>query len=62
MRHLTSETAIKYMETGLIANEVKIKELEKQKAAAKINHNTINMEVVVEHIKYFLEHLQDLVS
>ena len=60
MRYLSSETAIKYMETELVENEVKIKKLEKQKAATKINHNTINMEVVMEHIKYFLEHLEEL--
>lgn len=60
MKFLSSETAIKYMENDLVTYESKIKDLEKQKEEAKMNKSTINIEVVMEHIKYFLEHLEEL--
>lgn len=60
MKFLSSETAIKYMENDLVTSESKIKDLEKQKEEAKMNKSTINIEVVMEHIKYFLEHLEEL--
>ena len=56
---LTSEIAIKYMEEDLIKVEQDIAQLldEKQKAA---NTEPMDMNVVMAYIKYFLEHMDEL--
>jgi hypothetical protein len=58
MRYLTSEVAIKYMEQDLIKFESEIGELEQAKSQKA--SNPINMELVMERVGYFLEHLEDL--
>lgn len=59
IRFLSSETAIKYMEEDLIKIEQEIKELE----AAKVLNTPkkeVNMDVVMDNVSYFLEHLEEL--
>lgn len=55
---LTSETAIRYMEEDLVAIEKEMIELKMQ--LEKKDENRINFEEVMETIKYFLEHLENL--
>lgn len=59
MKYLTSETAIKYMEEDLMKIEEQIKELvetSKQIPAEK----RVNMKNILLYVKYFMEHLDDL--
>ena len=58
IRILSSETAIRYMEEDLAKIETEMIELKEQ--LAKKDENTINLEEVMGTIKYFLEHLEDL--
>lgn len=60
IKYLSSEIAIKYLEADLVKAETEIQQLEQEKAEKKHATNTINMEVVMEHIGYFLEHLEEL--
>ncbi len=60
IKYLTSEIAIRYMEADLVKAEAEIQQLEQEKANKKSTGNNINMEVVMEHIGYFLEHLEEL--
>ncbi len=59
IKFLTSEVAIKYMEQELITTEQQLTDLlgEKQKA---VDAQPIDMKVVMVYIKYFLEHLEEL--
>lgn len=59
IRFLNSEVAIKYMEEDLVKVESQMKELEQAKEQTEIK-KPINMEVVMEKVGYFLEHLEEL--
>jgi predicted KAP-like P-loop ATPase len=58
IKFLSSEVAIKYLEEDLIEAEKEIEQLELE----KINQNKkdIDMEVIMENVAYFLEHLEEL--
>ena len=56
---LSSEMAIKYMEEDLIKTEEQIATLEFEKKS-KVQENPINIQVVMDYIKYFLNHLEYL--
>lgn len=58
IKFLTSEVAIKYMEEDLIKIEGEIKQLELEKIQQ--NKKDIDMELVMENVGYFLEHLEEL--
>jgi hypothetical protein len=59
MKYLSSETAIKYMEEDLMKIEAQIIELQtKTEDVAK--EKPINMHVIMQYVKYFMEHLDDL--
>lgn len=60
IKYLSSEVAIKYMEADLVKSEIEIEQLENEKKEKIKPLYTINIENVMEHIGYFLEHLQDL--
>ena len=55
---LSSDIAIRYMEEDLIKAEQEIKQLEEQKNQKP--EKFINMELVMDNIKYFLEHFEEL--
>ena len=59
IRYLSSEVAIKYVEEDLVKIDGEISGLltEKQKAIIK---EPTNMELVMKYIKYFLEHMEEL--
>ncbi|MCA9347480.1 recombinase family protein [Candidatus Saccharibacteria bacterium] len=56
---LTSETAIKYLEEDLVRVEEKIRKLESEKAA-KQTQKPINLTKILNRVRYFLEHLDEL--
>jgi site-specific DNA recombinase len=56
---LSSETVIKYMEEDLMKIESEIATLENEKDLKKVETPT-NIEVVMQYVKYFLEHLDYL--
>ncbi len=58
IRVLTSETAIKYMEEDLEKIEDQIAQLQEEKLKKK--QKAIDIVEVTETVKYFLEHLEDL--
>ena len=58
IRILSSETAIRYMEEDLTKIETEMLELKDQ--LTKKDENTIDLEEVTGTVKYFLEHLEDL--
>ena len=60
IKYLSSEVAIKYLEADLVKAECEVQELEEEKIRRKKTQNTINMEVVMKRIGYFLEHLEEL--
>ena len=60
IKFLSSPTTIQYMEEEVINNEAKIKELETEKINQVTSSNTINMKNIMDHISYFLEHLEEL--
>ena len=55
---LSSETAIRYMEEDLIKIEKEISQLEAKKTETV--HEDVNIEEVKATVKYFLEHLEEL--
>lgn len=59
MKLISSATAIKYMEEDLVKIEQEITNLEmkKEEEAAK---ETVNMPLVLTYVRYFVEHLKDL--
>jgi hypothetical protein len=57
--YLTSETAIKMMESKLNDIIIQLKKLEKTKAEKA--DNEFNMEIVSEIVGYYLEHLEELI-
>ena len=59
IRYLSSEVAIKYVEEDLVKIDGEISGLltEKQKAIIK---EPTNMELVMKYLKYFLEHMEEL--
>lgn len=59
IRYLSSETAIKYMESDLIQFEGQIHELEVSKSNVTIKKE-VNMEQVMATVGHFLEHLEEL--
>ena len=59
IKFLSSETAIKYMEEDLIKIEDQIATLEHEKEN-KVPDKPINIQVVMDYVKYFLEHLEYL--
>lgn len=60
IRYLTSEVAIKYLETDLVKAETDVQELEQEKLRRKSDEKSVNMGNVMEHIGYFLEHIEEL--
>lgn len=60
IKYLTSEVAIKYLEADLVKAENEVQQLELEKHNRLKRQNTLNMENVMEHIGYFLEHLEEL--
>ena len=60
IRYLTSEVAIKYLETDLVKAETDVQELEQEKLRRKSDEKSVNMGNVMEHIGYFLEHIDEL--
>ncbi len=60
IRYLTSEVAIKYLETDLVKAETDVQELEQEKLRRKSDEKSVNMSNVMEHIGYFLEHIEEL--
>ena len=60
IKYLSSEVAIKYMEADLVKSEIEIEQLENEKKEKIKPLYTINIENVMEHIGYFLEHLEEL--
>ena len=60
IKYLSSEVAIKYMEADLIKAEEEVHQLEEEKLKQAKTVNTLNMSNVMEHIGYFLEHLEEL--
>jgi site-specific DNA recombinase len=59
IRFLTSEVAIKYIEEDLVRTEQEINGLLAQKEKS-IKDEPTDMHIVMTYIKYFLEHLKDL--
>lgn len=59
IRYLTSETAIKYVEEDLIKIDKQIAGLKEEKAKT-IKKDPTDIYMVMAYIKYFLEHMQDL--
>jgi site-specific DNA recombinase len=55
---LSSDVAIKYMEEDLIKTENDIQELEEQRTQNP--ENLVDMDLVTDNIKYFLEHFEEL--
>ena len=60
IKYLSSEVAIKYMEADLVKSELEIEQLENEKKEKIKPLYTINIENVMNHIGYFLEHLEEL--
>ncbi|MCH7951923.1 recombinase family protein [Patescibacteria group bacterium] len=58
IKFLNSEIAIKYMEEDLVRTEAEMKRLEKGKQQ---QDESVDMEIVMDNIGYFLEHLEELV-
>ena len=58
IRQLSSDVAIRYMEEDLIKVEGEIQQLEEQKKQKP--EKLIDMELGMDNIKYFLEHLEEL--
>lgn len=56
---LTSETAIKYMEEDLVKTEQQIAELEAEQERKSVD-KPVDFKVVLKYVKYFLEHLEEL--
>jgi site-specific DNA recombinase len=59
IKFLNSEVAISYMEKDLVKIDQEIDKLEKS-TVGENTQKAINMEVIMEYIGYFLEHLEDL--
>lgn len=59
MRYLSSEIAIKYMEEDLVKIEAQIAVLEKEDMTESTKKQ-VNINVIVQYVKYFMEHLEDL--
>ena len=59
MKLISSPTAIKYMEEELVELEQQIKDLETRKEEQMIQ-KTIDMPTILTYIKYFVEHMKDL--
>ncbi len=59
LKVVESETAIKYMEADLVNIEQKIRELRTEKDK-KTNEEPVQMDKIVRRVKYFLEHLDEL--
>lgn len=60
IKFLSSEVAIKYLEADIVKAETEAKQLEQEKVSQKKEVLGINMENVMEHVGYFLEHLEEL--
>lgn len=59
IRFLSSEIAIKYLEEDLVKIEKEINELEAAKAL-NTPKKEVDMDVVMDNVSYFLEHLEEL--
>ena len=59
MQLVTSQTAIKYMEGDLLKVEQQIKDLEARKDEQETKGG-VDMETILTYIKYFVEHLREL--
>jgi len=59
MRYVSSEVAIKYLESDLVKTDGEITELLAQKEKTK-QEEPIDIKMIMEYIKYFLEHLEYL--
>ena len=60
IKFLSSEVAIKYLESDLVKAETEAEMLEQEKQGLKNKANEVNMENVMNYITYFLEHLEEL--
>jgi hypothetical protein len=60
IKYLSSEVAIKYMEADLVKAENEAQLLEQEKIKRMSQKSNINMDSVMQHIGYFLEHLEEL--
>ena len=60
IRYLSSEVAIKYMEEDLIKVEQEITQLENSKQEKSDQGKETQMDVVMDNVGYFLEHLEEL--
>lgn len=60
IRYLSSEVAIKYMEQDLIKVEQEITQLENSKQEKSDHGRETQMDVVMDNVGYFLEHLEEL--
>lgn len=60
IRYLSSEVAIKYMEEDLIKVEQEITQLENSKQEKSDHGKETQMDVVMDNVGYFLEHLEEL--
>ena len=59
IKFLNSETAIKYMEEDIAKLEVEIRQLEDERKVQKPQKPN-NMEEIMQRVRYFLEHLDEL--
>lgn len=59
IRYLTSEVAIKYVEEDLVKVNQKMTDLQVQKKK-EMNEKPTNIKEVMAYVKYFLEHMEDL--
>ncbi len=59
MKLISSPTAIKYMEEELVALEQQVKDL-KDRKEEQMNQNNVDMPTILTYIKYFVEHMKDL--
>ena len=59
MQMISSETAIKYMEEDIVKLEEQITHIDEERRLA-VTQNTVNTQVIIQYVKYFMEHLDQL--
>ena len=60
MKILSSSVAIQYIEEDLVKNEEEITKLEQARADKLISKEVVNARTVVAYVKYYMEHLNEL--
>lgn len=60
MKILSSPVAIQYIEEDLVKNEEEITKLEQARADKLITKEVVNARTVVAYVKYYMEHLNEL--